>query len=105
MFFRKGTDAPVEVMAIETLRKRIEQGSAPVIVDVRESDEWDAGHISQARHIPLFELPQRVEELDPEEEIVLVCKSGYRSLRAGLFLKQRGFERVWNLDGGMDAWE
>jgi rhodanese-related sulfurtransferase len=74
-----------------------------VVLDVREPDEWQAGHIEGAVHIPLSQLPTRVEELSPDDEIVVVCRSGGRSSRAAGWLSQNGFD-VLNLDGGMVAW-
>jgi rhodanese-related sulfurtransferase len=72
------------------------------VLDVREQDEWDAGHVPGATHIPLGELPARVDEL-PEEDLVVVCRSGGRSARATAWLTQAGFE-ARNLAGGMRAW-
>jgi rhodanese-related sulfurtransferase len=72
-------------------------------LDVREPDEWDAGHIDGALHIPLAELPARVAELPDDEGLVVVCRTGGRSGRATAWLVQNGYEAV-NLDGGMGAW-
>ncbi len=80
------------------------QQAGALIVDVREPDEWNAGHIPGARLIPLGQLPQRLNELDPAREIVLVCRSGNRSAQATVLLQRAGFTRVANLAGGMIAW-
>jgi rhodanese-related sulfurtransferase len=76
-----------------------------VILDVRELDEWEAGHAPEAVHIPLSELPQRLGELPDTDEgtLAVVCRSGGRSSRAVAWLSQQGFD-VANLDGGMRAW-
>jgi rhodanese-related sulfurtransferase len=74
------------------------------LVDVREQDEWDAGHIDDARHIPMSELGQRLGELDRKRPLVAVCRSGSRSGRVAQVLQQRGYD-AHNLDGGMQAWE
>lgn len=74
-----------------------------VLLDVREPDEWQAGHIEGALHIPLADLPARVGELSPDDKIVVVCRSGARSGRAVGWLGQNGYD-VLNLDGGMVAW-
>jgi len=75
-----------------------------VILDVREQDEWDAGHAPGAVHIPLGDLPSRLAELpDDEDTLAVVCRSGGRSSRAVAWLAQQGFD-VANLDGGMRAW-
>jgi len=73
------------------------------ILDVREPDEWDAGHIAGAMHIPLADLPGRVEELPDGETLYVVCRVGGRSARAVAWLTHNGYDAV-NLDGGMDAW-
>jgi rhodanese-related sulfurtransferase len=72
------------------------------LVDVREDDEWQAGHAPGALHIPLGQLTDRLGEL-PEGELVVVCRSGGRSGRAVAWLNENGFDAV-NLDGGMQAW-
>jgi|GEM_PF-337111 len=72
------------------------------VLDVREPDEWAAGHIPGALHVPLWEVPSRLDAL-PEQEIVVVCRTGGRSARAVAWLNRNGFEAV-NLDGGMAAW-
>lgn len=76
-----------------------------VIIDVREPDEWAAGHAPHAVHIPLGELPSRLDDLpDTDEAVAVVCRSGGRSSRAVAWLTQQGFD-VANLEGGMRAWE
>lgn len=75
-----------------------------VILDVREQDEWDAGHAPNAVHIPLGELPTRLEELPDVEELAVVCRRGGRSAQAVAWLTQQGFDVV-NVDGGMSAWQ
>jgi rhodanese-related sulfurtransferase len=75
-----------------------------VILDVREQDEWDAGHAPAAVHIPLSELPQRLGELPDTDSgtVAVTCRGGGRSTRAVAWLTQQGFD-VANLDGGMKA--
>ncbi len=74
-----------------------------VILDVREPDEWEAGHIATARHIPLADLPARFGELPADSEVLVICRSGGRSARAVAWLNQNGVDAV-NVDGGMGAW-
>jgi len=74
------------------------------IIDVRENDEWAAGHIEGAVHIPLAQLPGRVAEVPPDAQTLVYCKSGGRSAQATVFLKHAGRDAV-NLDGGVIAWE
>ena len=73
------------------------------VLDVREDDEWRAGHIEGATHIPLRDLPSRVADV-PEGQTLVVCKVGGRSSRAAAYLLQQGRDVV-NLDGGMLDWE
>ena len=73
------------------------------LLDVREQDEWDAGHIEGAQHIPLGELGDRLAEVPKEHVVVAVCRSGSRSDRAAKGLRASGFEAE-NLDGGVTAW-
>src|SRR5690242_3369684 len=74
------------------------------LLDVREDDEWVAGHAPQAAHVPMMEIPARVGELPEDRDIVVVCRVGGRSAQVVAYLRQQGFERVLNLDGGMLAW-
>jgi rhodanese-related sulfurtransferase len=73
------------------------------VLDVREDDEWQAGHIDGALHIPLGDVPSRVAEIPEQDEIVVVCRAGGRSARAVAWLLNNGVDAV-NLDGGMGAW-
>ena len=78
-----------------------------LLLDVREPDEWAAGHVDGAVHIPMSALPQRLtgdpEALTPQANIVVVCKMGGRSAQVTAWLNQQGFQAT-NLDGGMLAW-
>ena len=74
------------------------------LLDVREDDEWTAGHIDGAQHIPLRELGQRLEELPKDRTIVAVCRSGVRSEAAVTGLRKLGYEAE-NLEGGVNAWD
>ena len=73
------------------------------ILDVREQDEWDAGHIDGAQHVPLGELGERLAEVPRDRVVVAVCRSGSRSDRAAKGLRASGYDAE-NLDGGVTAW-
>ena len=77
---------------------------APQLVDVREPAEYQICHIAGARLIPLAQVPQHLNDLDPDQEIVVICHHGMRSQRAGEFLERNGFTHIINLVGGIDAW-
>jgi rhodanese-related sulfurtransferase len=72
------------------------------VLDVREPVEWTHGHIEGATHIPLMELPERLDEV-PRGQVLVVCKMGGRSAQAVGYLVARGIDAV-NLDGGMLDW-
>ena len=78
-----------------------------IVVDVRESAEYSAGHLLNARHIPLGELEKRLGELDKfkDKPVILNCQSGSRSASACGVLRKAGFNNVHNLEGGIAAWE
>jgi rhodanese-related sulfurtransferase len=96
MFKRnKGVDAPAAAELV---------AGGAVVVDVREQDEWDAGRIPGAVHVPLGELGERHSELPQGTRLVAVCRSGNRSGRATDTLRNLGFDVV-NLDGGMKSWK
>ncbi|HHJ13405.1 MAG TPA: rhodanese-like domain-containing protein [Gammaproteobacteria bacterium] len=78
-----------------------------LFLDVREDKEYRDGHIPGAVHIPLKQLPERLDELGKyrDRPLVVCCRSGNRSSFAGRTLTKNGFERVYNLDGGMKAWQ
>lgn len=73
------------------------------MLDVRREDEWQAGHVPGAQHVPLDRLPQRTGELPTDRRIVAICRSGARSGRATQYLCSLGLDVV-NLEGGMQAW-
>jgi rhodanese-related sulfurtransferase len=75
-----------------------------LLLDVRESNEFDYAHIADCLSIPLNQIPARLSELDMEREIVLICHHGMRSMQAANFLSQVGFNKLSNLVGGIDAW-
>ena len=75
-----------------------------VLLDVREDDEWRAGHAPQAVHIPLGLLGQQVGQLDAGQPIVIICRSGRRSDHATAALRAAGYD-AYNFSGGMQAWQ
>jgi adenylyltransferase/sulfurtransferase len=86
------------------LKERLDRGEPLVIVDVREPQEYQINRIEGSTLIPLGELPQRYEELDPNAAIVMQCRSGARSAKATGFLRSIGFKNVRNLAGGILGW-
>ena len=93
-------DAVPEVSA-EAGRRMVEEGA--FLLDVREADEWDAGHAPEATWIPMGDLQGRAAELPRDRTIVAICRSGARSRAVAEALVGAGYDAV-NLDGGMRAW-
>jgi len=80
-------------------------GAAMTLIDVREAWETKLAPVPAAHlHIPMGQIPDRVAELDPAQETVVICRSGGRSLQVANYLERRGFANVRNLAGGILAW-
>ncbi len=88
----------------DELRERINAGEKLQLIDVREHEEVVQGMIDGARHIPMGEIPGRLDEIDPDAPTVLICRSGYRSERVREYLSQHGYDNCLNMEGGMIDW-
>jgi rhodanese-related sulfurtransferase len=75
-----------------------------IVLDVREPEEYEQGHVPGAINLPQADLASRLDELPYHRPLALICRSGARSLRAAQFLRQVGFEQVMSVQGGTDAW-
>lgn len=93
--------SPEEISVAEAYQMR-EDGA--FILDVREPDEWEAGHIPGATLIPLGQLSARISEVPQGVDIVVVCRSGNRSFDAAIILLEAGYEQVFSMDGGVSEW-
>ena len=80
------------------------QRRPPFVVDVREDWELERCALSESMHVPMHELPARLDELPRDRDLVVVCHHGVRSLYAARFLAGSGFAAVYNLTGGVEAW-
>lgn len=74
------------------------------LIDVRETKEFDAGHILGARNIPSTQLRQRYKEIRPDLPVYLYCQNTGRSARAALLLKKKGYNQIYQLQGGFKTW-
>jgi rhodanese-related sulfurtransferase len=93
----------VEQINTDQMKSRLKEKRAPLLLDVRQPEEYFSGHINGAKLIPLSELSQRIAELPRNREIICVCRSGNRSNVAARKLVSAGFNAL-NLQGGMIAW-
>lgn len=84
----------------------INRGKSTAVIDVRNADEFAAGHLRDAKNMPLADLPNRIGELDKNrvKTVILVCQSGARANKAARQLKTAGFEDIYSLEGGIAAW-
>ena len=92
-------------MDVHTLHHRLSTNGLKVL-DVRDTSEWDDGHIEGALYMSFKEMPARLDELalTPEDSIALICATGKRSSTAGSFLQRHGYRKLYNVIGGMTAW-
>ncbi len=74
------------------------------IIDIREDKDFKAGHILGARNIPLSQLQTRYKEIRPDQAVYLYCQNGLRSGRAGQMLKRKGYNQLFQLQGGFKSW-
>lgn len=86
------------------LATRAEAEDSLQILDVREQQEWEQGHLPDARFVPFHELAQRANELDPRRAVAVYCATGQRSSIAASILERAGFRDVANVAGGITAW-
>ena len=93
------------VMSVDELLQQIAEGGAPQIIDVRRPSEWDKGHIPWARNAELAHLLDLAASFDSTRSTAVICQSGYRASIAIGILAQKGFDRVFNVAGGMNAWD
>ena len=93
-----------ESISPRELKERLDAGDHPELLDVRERWEFDLARIEGSRLIPMGELSERVSELDPAAETVVICHHGARSAYVTRALQQAGFRKVFNLEGGLDAY-
>lgn len=94
-----------EAHARMAARPEDESQPAPALIDVREVWEFRVGHAAGAVNIPLSQFRERVGEVPRDRDVLFICHVGERSMMAARFARQQGVVRVFNVDGGTDAWE
>ena len=102
--YREVVTQPTQISEItaDEANQMVEGGA--FLLDVREDDEWEAGHAPAAVHIPMGLISERVAEIPVDRTVVCVCRMGGRSGSVATALQEAGFD-VHNLDGGMTTWE
>lgn len=101
-----GMQAEVPLITPAQLKQMLDTGEGVLLLDVREPFEWEISNLGQhgAKLIPMGDVPAHLEELDRSDPVVVYCRTGARSDLIARFLIMNGFERVWNLTGGINAW-
>jgi rhodanese-related sulfurtransferase len=102
LFGAPGATSAPQAVDVQEARRR--QAGGALLIDVRQPDEWRAGHAPNARLIPLESLASRLSEIPRDRAVLLICRSGNRSGSAQRQLLQLGYEQVFNVSGGMHAW-
>lgn len=91
-------------LSVHALSKKLSENEDLTLIDVRELWEREIGTLPNSLHIPSTNFLSHVNNLDPENKTVVFCHHGYRSLQICYLLLQLGFDKVSNLEGGIDAW-
>ncbi len=97
----------IDTMNVTELNKKLTANENIILIDCREQNEWDEAHIKQARFMPLSNFAAEMtamSEVPKDAIIVCQCRSGKRSLQAAMHLQNEGFENLFNLEGGILAW-
>jgi rhodanese-related sulfurtransferase len=99
--FRAGREVGV-VEAVQLINRK-----DALVIDVRDTGEYEAGHIAGARHVPEKQLAERLKDLEKfkDRSLIVVCRNGMRSAAAVKVLRDNGFNEAFNLRGGLSAWE
>ncbi len=88
----------------EEVKAKLGQGGELMLLDCREPWEYQTARVEGAVNIPMGEIPARVQELDPDGHIIVLCHHGVRSLNVTAWLRQQGFDKAQSMAGGIDRW-
>lgn len=94
---------PMNTITVKSLKQLLEQNAEVQLIDVREIDEFEIGHIKEAKNIPLSELDQHVSDFNKDDDYIIICRSGNRSGMACDYLEQYDIKAT-NVQGGMIEW-
>ena len=94
-----GIGKEIQEVLPENLENLLSEGYK--LIDVREQDEWDAGHHEEAKHVPMGTIPEKINDFNSNEKYIIICRSGGRSGRVCSFMEEEGLSPL-NLKGGMN---
>ena len=86
------------------VKNRLDKGEEIILIDVREDKELEVCKINQAIHIPMGTVPKRLNDIDSNKPVVVMCKSGGRSAQVCQYLNENGYSNIYNLNGGITNW-
>ncbi|HEU5137033.1 MAG TPA: rhodanese-like domain-containing protein [Steroidobacteraceae bacterium] len=94
----------IREISVDELKARRDRGENPLVLDVREDWELQLARIPDVLHVPMSQIPARLQELRRDGEVIVMCHAGGRSMRVAHYLANQGFTDVANLSGGISAW-
>src|SRR4051812_6605585 len=94
----------IREISVQELKAQRDRSEKPLVLDVREEWELQLAHIPDVVHVPMSQVPARVSEFEREQQIIVMCHAGGRSMRVAHYLANQGFTNVANLTGGISAW-
>lgn len=95
----------MQQLPVQHLKEWLDQeDDPPLIIDVREPWEYNVCRIEPSKLIPMGQIPNHMDSFDPEQELVIICHHGIRSLQVCRFLEHHGFTKLYNVYGGIAAW-
>ncbi|MCA1031213.1 rhodanese-like domain-containing protein [Bacillus timonensis] len=103
--FGQNDSSLTSISTAELAEKMKDKSEDVFYVDVREPSEYEEGHIEGMTNVPLSTLKDNYEVIPKDKEVVLICRSGNRSMQAATILEELGYPRIVNVDGGMLSWQ
>lgn len=100
------TKNKIHTIDVQQLKTQMSQNADLCLIDVREQEEWQQGHIAEAMHIPLGDIAKRINNDVPNQQtaVYLHCKAGVRSMHAAQIISELGYSEVYSVDGGIIDW-
>jgi hydroxyacylglutathione hydrolase len=92
------------VLSVHQLKERLDRGEEITVLDAREQEEWNSGHIQGSKHIYVGHIEQRLAEINRDLPVAVICSVGHRAGIAASILLRAGFPRVFNVLGSVTAW-
>ena len=89
---------------VQTLKSKLDDNDDFILIDVREDQELKVCKIDRAIHIPMGVVPARLNDIDSDKPVVVMCKSGGRSAQVCQYLNENGYSNIYNLNGGITSW-